>query len=151
MEKTLILLFLAISFLACNNPKHTVDQHQATNTENHDEHDSELALNNGAKWQADESTRNHASKLNNKIAEFNKMQNTAVADYQTFGNEVQKELNSLVSDCKMKGPDHDALHLWLEPVLQTTKELKGVDSEEQGKQTVQELTEQVEKFNQYFN
>ena len=151
MEKTLILLFLAISFLACNNPKHTADQHPATNTENHDEHGSELSLNNGAKWQADESTRNHASKLNNKIAEFNKMQNTAVADYQAFGNEVQKDLNGLISDCKMKGPDHDALHLWLEPVLQSTKELKAADTKEQGKQTVQKLTKQVEKFNQYFN
>ena len=75
------MLFLGIFLLACNNVEQTADQTPAINTEDHDVHGGELSLNNGAKWQADESTRNHVAKLNNEITGFNQIQNADIADY----------------------------------------------------------------------
>lgn len=64
---------------------------------------------------------------------------------------MQKELNSLISDCKMKGPNHEVLHLWLEPVLKDVSNLKKINATDEGKQVTEKLTDDVEKFNQYFN
>jgi hypothetical protein len=51
----------------------------------------------------------------------------------------------------MEGPDHNALHLWLEPVLNDVKHLKNTDNEEEAKNAATVLSEDVRKFNQYFN
>lgn len=159
IRNTLIVLF-ALFFFACNNAGKatdkitdslTIENYDGHAGDHHEEHTSGLSLNNGAKWQADESTRIHAAKLNAEIRMFNKIENADVTAYQTFAADIQKELNSLVSGCKMKGADHDALHLWLEPVLKDVTDLKKASTADEGEQTVQRLTENVQKFNQYFN
>lgn len=134
-----------------NTEDSIVVKHEAA-AENHaDEHAGNLMLNNGAKWQTDESTRTHAAKLTTEVNAFNAKTNAGVKDYQVFAVDMQNELNSLVSDCKMKGEDHDALHLWLEPVLKNVSDLKKVTTTEEGKHTMETLTGNLKKFNQYFN
>ncbi|MEJ7736940.1 MAG: hypothetical protein WKF97_05895 [Chitinophagaceae bacterium] len=51
----------------------------------------------------------------------------------------------------MKGPNHEVLHLWLEPVLKDVSNLKKINATDEGKQVTEKLTDDVEKFNQYFN
>lgn len=60
-------------------------------------------------------------------------------------------MDGLIKDCKMKGPDHEALHLWLQPVLQDIKNLATTVSAEEGKEATEKLSRDIEKFNQYFN
>ena len=38
----------------------------------------------------------------------------------------------------MKGPDHDALHQWLEPLLEETKVLKNTTKVESARETLHE-------------
>ena len=141
-----VLFLCVILFPGCNSGE-TTHAHNAAA----DKHHVSLSLNNGVKWRSDENTRVHAAKLNAQLAAFNKRQSPAHEEYQTFASEMQNELNGLISDCNMKGAEHDALHSWLEPVLEHVRKLKETESASQGADIVRELTMQIRKFNQYFN
>lgn len=144
------LIFLTLFGVACNNPG-TRNNTGVITTKSHREPHTGLILNNGAKWQSDESTRVHIAKLNAVIAAFNKKSNPGMEGYQTLALETQNELNALIRDCKMKGPDHDALHKWLEPVLESVKELKEAGSVDRAAVIAQKLSTRIHEFNQYFN
>lgn len=156
-EKLVLLLFI-FSFFACNNTGESTEKNADSakveihvNAEEHAEATSGLSLNNGAKWKTDESTRNHVQKVSVTIDSFNKKSNPDVSEYQLFAAEMETEVNALIKDCRMTGPDHDALHQWLQPILKSVNDLKKVQTIEEGQHNVQMLTEQVQKFNIYFN
>jgi hypothetical protein len=111
----------------------------------------QLALNNGAKWLSDASTRSHAAQLEGMIDAFGRAGEPDVRAYQGLAASLQEELDRLVGDCRMKGPEHDALHHWLEPVLQDVSALKQVSSVSQGAAATAKLSEDVKKFNQFFD
>lgn len=50
----------------------------------------------------------------------------------------------------MKGPDHDALHKWLEPLLEETKELKNATEVKNAREKLKEIDERINLFAQYF-
>ena len=147
---------MALSFVACNNEKKTGLTSTAETEVSHKHSNEEeaesggLALNKGNKWQTDESTRFHAANLNAAIDVFNKKESVDVEAYGVFAATMQEELGGLVRDCKMKGADHDALHLWLEPVMKDVKDLKEAATAKERKQVSERLTLNVQKFNQYF-
>lgn len=140
------LLFLTLIVSACNSqettkiPAVTADKHQ-----------SALSLNNGVKWRSDENTRRHVANLSSRINGFNKLSDPQINDYHALASNMQDELNGLVKECRMKGAEHEALHHWLEPVLQHVKELKEAGSVKDARETLGQLAVQVQKFNQYFN
>ena len=154
--KVFTAVLLAFSILSCNNANKEGSSADKTSPPIEEQagaeeaHAGELSLNNGAKWKTDESTRFHAAKLNTAIESFNEIQNPDLAAYHAFAAGMQNELGGLVKDCKMKGADHEALHLWLEPVMKDVGELKKVSTIDDGEQTTSRLTVNLKKFNQYF-
>lgn len=156
--KFLLAALLAFSLAACQTEtSHDHENgHQQTATEMHEhEHTQEetvktLALNNGAKWQTDESTRQHATNLEAIVNSFQFNENTALDAYHQHAAGMQEELNQLIQDCRMKGPEHDALHLWLEPVLNDTKRLSETQDVAAAHAATQKLHEDTRKFPQYF-
>lgn len=155
-SKKLIFLVPVFILFACNNTGSTGDkitesaQKEAHAEEEHAESTKILSLNNGEKWQSDESTRNHAMKLSTIFNAFANRSRAGIADYQSLATEAQTELNGLIKDCKMSGPDHDALHLWLEPILNSTAELKGINSMEEAELVVAAITVDINNFSNYF-
>lgn len=154
--KFLLATLLAFSLAACQTETshdHGGEHQQAT-TEVHEHTQEEtvktLALNNGAKWQTDESTRQHAANLEAIANSFQFNENTALDAYHQHAAGMQEELNQLIQDCRMKGPEHDALHLWLEPVLNDTKQLSETQDVAAAHATTQKLHEDTRKFPQYF-
>src|SRR5690606_41030903 len=79
--------------------------HDALPISTTEEHSS-LSLNNGEKWDADESTNLHAEKLIAQVNAFNSKQNPDLQAYQSFGADMQNELNGLIKDCKMRSEEH---------------------------------------------
>lgn len=156
MKIRIYTVLLGISILyACNNanpPANVVtDSAHTEAAAEHSELVTALSLNHGEKWLSDENTRNHVSKLSDIFSSFGSKSRSGISDYQTLASEVQNELNGLIKDCKMSGPDHDALHLWLEPVLNSTAKLKNVQTMEEAEAIVELLTENIRKFNIYFS
>ena len=141
--KNLIFLTPVFILFACNNTGPKSGQiTDSTKTEVHTESQhmepvKALSLNNGEKWQSDESTRNHAMKLSAIFNAFEKSSRTGIADYQALASEAQTELNALVKDCKMSGPEHFALHVWL-------------DSMEEAQSKVVAISGDINNFSTYF-
>jgi hypothetical protein len=138
-----ILLFLtSLSFVACVN---TTSQEQKENKEEQEHSASALQMNNGAKWKADSITLVNVSAINQLVndsiyrEEKNKVE---------FSGQLQNRLDTLVKQCKMTGPDHDALHAWLKPVLHDVKKLKE-DGDKYDKRYA-ELQKDVQSFYDYF-
>jgi hypothetical protein len=156
MTRKILSGLILFSFFACNqvNKEQNSASIGATPMEEHvdakEAHSAKLALNKGSKWNTDESTRFHAANLNTAIEAFNKKKEPGVDEYHSFAAELQTELGALLKACRMKGADHEALHLWLGPVMKHTADLKSVTTAEDGKQVTEQLSADIQKFNQYF-
>jgi hypothetical protein len=50
----------------------------------------------------------------------------------------------------MTGPDHEALHHWLEPILNDTKELKNVKDTAAGRSIFRSLDKKIDSYKTYF-
>ena len=112
--------------------------------------ESQLVLNNGEKWETDEPTRLHAQNLIAFSDTFQLRTEGSPADQLVYANAVDAELNQLVTDCKMTGKEHDALHLWLEPVIEDVKQLKQAIKSDTGSEAASRLSKDIKKFNQFF-
>ena len=50
----------------------------------------------------------------------------------------------------MSGPDHDALHQWLEPVLSETNQLKNVTDTAVAAKTFKSIDTRIDDYHNYF-
>lgn len=145
-----ILSILAIS---CSN-----DQQKGTKTETvpeeakheHEAAKEKLELNNGAKWKADISTNNNVKNLQAIVEKFNSGADKSIGAYTSTAAELQAGLDKMIAECKMKGPDHDALHKWLEPLIGNVAKLKKTTNEQEAAGIIKEIDEHLNLYAQYF-
>ncbi len=109
-----------------------------------------LALNNGKKWNADDVTAANVAALQNVLTEFSAKNETGLDAYRGAAQQLQQAANKLISDCRMKGPDHEALHLWLVPLLDQIKNLKNAADEKQAAEVYGQIENQMKQFNNFF-
>ena len=100
-----------------------------------------LQLNNGQKWKLDAATRQHMKEIKTHITQ------ASHAGGVLSGEELQKHADNLIKDCRMTGPDHDALHRWLGPFLQHVQALKDNRDAESASHA---LNDDVKVFDTYF-
>ena len=148
-----IITFLVISgfLLACHTENHK-DQNTAiaSTAGNHAEHAekaTELTLNHGAKWKADSTTVANITLLQN-IVSIAKKEN--LENHLQTADALQEGLNKMVRECKMKGADHEALHIWLEQMIAMINDFKNVTSVEIAKVSLDEIEKHINLFSQYF-
>lgn len=139
-----LLVLAIVAFMACNNPvkaPETVD-HAA-----HAQHDASagMELNNGQKWKADLATKTNVAAM---VEVVNDNRYTDEQNREQLASTMQTKLDTLVKQCRMKGPDHDALHVWLEKVLVDMKALKDPGSDYN--QSFAALKNDVLSFENYF-
>jgi hypothetical protein len=150
MKKIQTILLATSLLLACNagNDK---EKTTATGpaTENHSEHANQatrLVLNNGVKWKVDSTTLMNVALLKNIV----NAKKESLETYLQTATALQDGLKKMINECKMKGADHDALHQWLEPLMEKTKELKNANSVENAGIISGEIEKQINLFPQYF-
>ena len=110
----------------------------------------ELALNNGAKWKSDDATNANVAELKKIANDFKTNPNPSSEDYQALNGNMGRGLNKMIQECKMEGPDHDALHIWLEPVLRENAQLKELTSASESKRVFDSLDNRLTIYNNYF-
>jgi hypothetical protein len=149
MKKFLSLFVIFVWIISCKSksndgqsPADTISSKQ----EVHENTGTKLSLNNGAKWKVDSITQVHFNELKNIVETAQKNESK---DFGDVAAQLQESLNTLVSDCKMTGPDHEALHKWLEPLLDKVKELKGASSAG-GPTLMNEISDHMNVFENYF-
>jgi uncharacterized protein YceK len=155
-----ILLFFTVAILmSCgavnsDTQKENDEKTEAAKSEGQDEMKEEkedsdstetLQLDNGKKWKADNTTRAN-------VASLTQLVNDSTYRYKKNSKElhkgVQSRLDTLVKQCKMTGPAHEALHAWLKPVLHDTKELRESKGEYDSKYAL--LRKDVQSYYDYF-
>ena len=141
-------MFCTAFFVACN---------QSTNKTEADEHADHaqednvaLTLNNGAKWKADSITNHNVVNLKTIADNFRIKPFPSMDDYQILGGDLQNGLNKMIQECKMSGPDHEALHHWLNPILQETSKLKNAADTSAGRTIFKSLDKQIDDYHTYF-
>ena len=118
MNKLLLLLIVLIA--ACNSGVKSVDENENKNESKNTE------ANIDKKWKADESTKKYVAAMGGVINDNSLATPTKRVELY---DKLQIQVDSLIKYCTMKGPDHDALHGWLEGVLENMKDLKEGDDE----------------------
>lgn len=149
MKKFLFLLLSTSLLFACNQgqEKPKTDEHST----HYMEQTSELALNNGTKWIADSVTNYNVTNLRSITDDFKTKPAPSVSDYQKLSNDLTTGLNKMIKECKMTGADHDALHIWLEPVLKENAELKNTAYTEIAGNIFKSIDKRLDNYNNYFD
>lgn len=148
MKRSAILLMLAGLWWACNSVPFSPGGSGSAD-DRHD-HAAALTLNNGQKWKADAHTSENVTALLAVAREFAGGAHAGLTDYEVLGNELQQGLDKMIRECRMEGVDHDALHLWLEPLLVNMSELKRADNVASAEQISRAIHERLELYTQYF-
>lgn len=149
MKKIIYLALGLFILIGCNQTS------TKTAGDDHDDHDhaatnTELTLNNGNKWKADSITNHNVVNLKTIADNFRIKPFPSATDYQLVGSDLNAGVNKLIGDCKMSGPDHDALHHWLEPVLKESNELKSSKDTTSARATFESLDKRIDDYHKYF-
>jgi hypothetical protein len=150
MKKILALLLFSGLLLSCkpgNEKEKNAEPAVAESHQEHSEKAGELELNHGSKWKVDSATLSNAGSLKSIVAGA---KTGSLETYKQTATDLQGGLNKMIAECKMKGPDHEALHHWLEPLMEETKALKNATSVDKAASLLKEIELQVNLFDQYF-
>jgi len=154
MKKLLIPLLLIVALLACNNHK-PVKNKNYNNPVEADEHhagvtNEKLELNNGAKWKADTTTNNNVNDLKRILTKFYSGSDKSLSAYKKAQSHLQQGIDKMTAECKMEGPDHIALHKWLEPLLVRVTAFKQAPNPPAAAEALKAIQDQVSLYGQYF-
>lgn len=139
-------IFLLFSCSQVNNNAGTENTSHAS----HGEVETNLTLNNGDKWKADSSTYNNVMDLKNTSDMFKIQPFPSLNEYHILGSDLTKGINKMIQECKMTGPDHEALHKWLEPILENANKLKSVSDPAAAKPIIQSIDARLDEYGNYF-
>ena len=146
MKKAFLLLSFPLLLFACTST--------SNKTEEHAEHKhgemTGVALNNGAKWKADSITNNNVLDIKTITDNFRIKPFPSANDYQILGSDLKNGLDKMINECKMSGPDHEALHQWLNPVLKNVNELKTVSDTTKGRSVFKSIDKELDDYYNYF-
>ena len=127
-----LILLVAIFFAACTGSVRQDGNKQETDKTNANAGEAadtltNIPLDNGRKWKADSTTKLHVQSIQ-RIVNDNKYQSAPAS--KALAAQLKLEVDSLVKECTMKGPAHDALHVWLEGLLENIKKLQEEEADE---------------------
>lgn len=155
MRPYLFLTALVLFLSYCTGDRHKADsghQHSTVDTTgepspaSHMEKGKELTLNDGQKWKLDEPTRKNMGEIKSIVDKAAAQQ---APDYHQVAADLQASTDQLISQCRMSGPDHDALHVWLEGYMPALKELHATNKPIQ-KNAFHTIHSEVALFDKYF-
>lgn len=154
MNKLLIILLVTNLLWACNNPRHSDNIEASDSIESHHQPiemtAEKLSLNNGVRWKVDSTTNGNAKNLLFIVEKFDPGPEKSMTEYQQVAVDLQLGLNKMIGECKMKGADHQALHKWLEPLIQQVTVFKQASTKEDAVRSLEDIHTQLNLFAKYF-
>lgn len=151
MIRLLAILITTSLLMACNSQRDSKgNMDSISSEEKHESHEKipgVLTLNKGAKWKADATTKVNVSLLQAIVSGTKK---ESIENYKQTAAQLQDGLNKMVNECKMKGPDHETLHRWLEPLIEKVKDLDNEKSIEKAAIKLNDIDKHLKLFPQYF-
>lgn len=107
----------------------------------------EITLNEGTQWKANRETTEEILKMTELVERSSA---STPEDYRELGNSLNIEKNLLLERCTMKGPSHENLHIYLQPLIEMIGKLQKVQTAEEGKKLVAKIKDHLETYHSYF-
>lgn len=112
----------------------------------------ELKLDGGRKWMADQNTADSVARMDELVAKSPARSPTAsLGDYTRLGTELQEAVNGLIRGCRMTGPAHEQLHLYLGGFFPQVKALAEAKDPAAAKEALAHVTQLLRVFHQFFD
>lgn len=127
---TLLGLFIGNVFAEEHHDKH------------HDHSMKSLSLNNGKKWEVDQTMRDNMEAINTQFKKLNKN------NYSELSKVISNSAQNIASNCKMVEKQDETFHTVLGDLLSVSEDLK--DSKK-AKHATEKLTSTLKVYTQYFN
>ena len=147
-------LLLAFALCAGTDCKQATHQNYAETPGPDDENGSidtgRLTMNNGEKWKVDSTTDANVRNLRQILQKFNTNTEHSLADYTGVQVELQRGAVKMISECRMKGPDHEALHRWLKPLIGEVQQLKKAPTATEANRVLKTIAAQTNLYSKYF-
>jgi len=106
-----------------------------------------LQLDGGKRWASDDHTRKSIAAMTAAMQDA--ASDMAPAATTALGKRLQELGNELIAGCTMKGPEHDALHMYLGALLPALQTMAGADAAA-ARAARQEVTTILGRFGDYF-
>jgi len=116
----------------------------------HEISSEKLILNNGAKWKVDRTTNSNVNNLKLIFKRFYNGTDRSLKAYKKAGADLQNGLIKMINECRMQGPDHLALHKWLEPLMAQVEKLKQASTNAAAAKSINFIQLQLNRYNQFF-
>ncbi len=107
----------------------------------------DIQLNQGTQWKANRETTEGILKMTRLLSQSSP---STPEEYRELGNALNEEKNLVIKRCTMKGPSHDNLHIYLQPLIGKIGELQEVNSAEKGELLISEIEEHLKAYHSYF-
>ena len=158
-----LLLFIAITVLACENSDTTAKKEEGGNQVTKENSDVDknlpepiqksgsglLEFNNGNKWLANPETSEGMLMMQILIKGFFET-DEGNRNYAELTGELQYQCNYIIKNCSMKGESHEQLHSVLHPILEEIKLAHNAPSYEEADASIQKVNELVKEYFLYF-
>lgn len=117
-----------------------------TETKDHAVHEKETVnLEQGAKWKIDAATKTNFESIKALLSVEKPANNEG---YQQLSSNLKTQTDKMIKECRMEGPDHDALHVWLTDFFTDMKGLTAPGSDQE--KAFNALKEDVGEFEGMF-
>ncbi|MEP6612371.1 MAG: hypothetical protein ABJA76_10815 [Mucilaginibacter sp.] len=140
MKKLTLIFLLTAAFFAGN----------AQGLSQHEPASEKLVLDNGAKWKVDKITSDNVANLQQTVKATNGKSVKSLKGYHMAGVALQNGITKMIRECRMKGPDHLALHKWLEPLMEKVSKLSRASDVTVAAQLLDAIKARLNLYNQYF-
>ena len=156
MRKSVVLLFILFTvLLGCQDQKNAEqpameeEVHQQPHSQRKDPMawESNIQLDKGQPWKANKET---TAGVQHMLLLLQEKSTTSLENYQKLGDDLAEELNILISECTMKGPSHDNLHIYLKPLIVHIAELKEVQNVTEGEAISSAIEAHLQAYQLYF-
>ncbi|MES2377885.1 MAG: hypothetical protein V4553_14960 [Bacteroidota bacterium] len=140
MKKVIMILLFAAALAAA--PEMALCQEQPAA--------EKLVLNNGARWKADQATIMNVGRLKNIVKRANGKTARSLKDHLATAKALQEGVARMIKECRLKGPDHLALHHWLEPLMTKINQLGTAAGAATAERSFNGIRAQLDLFDRYF-
>jgi hypothetical protein len=144
IDRALLVAIFSFVLASCGDPSRQYETHEHASKKI--QTPAKLRLNGGEKWNVDDPTNMYVNNMQGIVQRFDMR---GSEDYNMLADSLRVQTTDLVVNCKMKGPDHDALHVWLGPVLDDVKALAGTDKTE-AKKSYDDIKVRLTEYDTYF-
>lgn len=151
-----ILLGCILYFASCSREAEK-KQEQAVKADtilveedHHHDTNEVIELNNGTKWKVAEGMIAFIRIMETDVKLFSETKHSGMKDYTQLGVSLQKNIDSLTSNCTMTGKAHDELHKWLLPYIEMVDALNKSKNESDAAAKFASIEAAFVEFNTYF-